>query len=253
MRHHATVALVVVAIALGACSSQTEAPQSTTSATTVAAATTLAATTSSAAEPEEDEGFALGLELDPGTYTSEVFATPVTFTVPAGWKVFEDEPGQFGLARMANDGPPLLVLRDISGAATDCREEPEPGVGNSSEALSTWLAIHEGLVTTSPVAAAVGGLDGYVVDTALDPAWTEACPFSNGHPTVMTVVGSDISRGLHWGVDETSADRIWVLDLPPATGSNIVIMADACCGVSKDEQWAAAQTVVESFEFDTSG
>ena len=29
------------------------------------------------------------------------------FTVPAGWKVFEDEPGQFGLAVVAHDGAPL--------------------------------------------------------------------------------------------------------------------------------------------------
>jgi hypothetical protein len=69
-------------------------------------------------ETVTEEAFTIGSELEPGTYTSQV-ATPVSFTVPAGWKVFEDEPGQFGLARMANDEPPLLVLRDIDGAAKD--------------------------------------------------------------------------------------------------------------------------------------
>jgi hypothetical protein len=183
-----------------------------------------------------------------------VFVTEITFTVPTGWKVFEDEPGMFGLARMANDGPPLLVLRDVSAAAIDCAEEPEPGVERSAEALTTWLANHEGLVTSDPEGVTVSGLDGYLIDVAMDPAWTEPCPFSNGQPIVMTLVGTDMSRGLHWGADQTEEQRVWVLDHPPVSSqSNLVIMADVCCGVSKEEQLEAAAPVVKSFVFKTNG
>jgi len=46
--------------------------------------------------------------------------------------MFEDEPGQFGLALLENDGPCLCVWRDVRAAAKSCAEEPEPGVGSSA-------------------------------------------------------------------------------------------------------------------------
>lgn len=242
---HLRVVIVLLATALGACSSNSNAVGQTTTSNSGMTSSTVDASGSATGG-----GFALGVELAPGTYTSKVFATPVTFTVPSGWKVFEDEPGQFGLARMVNDGPPLLVLRDIYPADVDCVQQPDWGVGQSAEDLTSWLADHDGLVTSDRVAVTIGGLEGYVIDVELDSSWTEPCPFSNGQPMVMTVVGSEISRGLHWGVDPNAPERLWILDLP--SGGNVVILADACCGVSKDEQWEAAQTVVESFELDTS-
>jgi hypothetical protein len=197
-----------------------------------------------------DSGITIGSELDPGTYTSTFFATPITFTVPEGWKVFEDEPGQFGLARMTNDGPPLLVLRDVRVAAADCSEAPEEGVGYSAEEFAAWLAAHEGLTTTDPAPVTIGGLEGMVIDVSLDPSWTTPCPFSGGQPIVMTLVGTEISRGLHWGIDATEEQRIWLLDLPEVSGGNVVILADACSGVAPADQLTAAQQVVDSITFE---
>jgi hypothetical protein len=68
----------------------------------------------------------------------------------------------------------------------------------------------------------------------------------------MTLVGTDISRGLHWGVDATEEQRVWVLDLPQVDGGNLVILADVCCGVTREEQLSAAQQVVESINFEDS-
>ena len=194
--------------------------------------------------------FTVGEELEPGEYTSQVFETPVTFTVPEGWKVFEDEPGQFGLARMANDGPPLLIMRDIDGASAGCHPIAEPGVGRAAADLAHWLASHEGLVTTEPVAVKVGGLNGYMMDVNLDPSWTTTCPFSDG-PTVMTIVGSAISSDVYWGVERTRMQRMWVLDLPSVKDGNIVLMGDVCCGVDQDDQLGADKQVVDSVSFDT--
>ena len=134
--------------------------------------------------------FTVGEELEPGDYTSQVFETPVTFKVPEAWKIFEDEPGQFGLARMANDGPPLFILRDIDAAAAGCSLHTDPGVGRGAADLTRWLASHKGLVTTKPVPVTVGGLDGYMVDVSLDPSWTKVCSAITPVPSVMTIMGS---------------------------------------------------------------
>ncbi|MFB7892172.1 hypothetical protein ACFC1I_08235 [Microbacterium sp. NPDC056044] len=210
--------------------------------------------TSSTPEPSPSGstvGYEVGSELDPGTYTSQVFDTPVTFTVPAGWKVFEDVPGWIGLARMENDGPPLLVVRDVDAAAKSCSEEAEPGVGRTPAQLTTWLSEHEGLATSEPSQVTVGGLDGTTIDTAMAPSWTTACPFSEGQPIAMTLVGTDISKTFHWGNDAEWSDRLWVLDLPSVENGNIVIVGTICCGVDRQDQLDAVQEVVDSFEFDT--
>ena len=192
------------------------------------------------------------MPLPPGTYTSEVFKTPLTYTVPDGWKMFEDEPGQFGLALLENDGPCLCVWRDVRAAAKSCAEEPEPGVGSSSADIVNWLATREGLDTTEPQPVSIGELDGYMIDVRMDPDWTNDCPFSNGEPIVMTLVGTDISAGVHWGTDKSSAQRYYLLDLgEDGADGNIAITVEVCCGAQWDERMAAVTPVVESFVFDT--
>src|SRR5215213_5549057 len=85
------------------------------------------------------------MPLPQGTYTSAVFETPLTYNVPTGWKMFEDEPGQFGLALLENDGPCLCIWRYVRAAATSCAEEPEPTIGSSASDIAGWLSMHEGL------------------------------------------------------------------------------------------------------------
>ena len=190
------------------------------------------------------------MPLPPGTYTSEVFDTPLTYTVPTGWKMFEDEPGQFGLALLENDGPCLCIWRDVRAAATSCAEEPEPSIGSSASDIAGWLSMHEGLITTEPEPVSIGGLDGYMIDVRMDPDWTNDCPFSNGEPVVMTLVGTDISAGVHWGTDKSSAQRYYLLDLgKDGADGNIAITVEVCCGAQWEERVKAVTPVVESFVF----
>lgn len=192
------------------------------------------------------------MPLPPGTYTSEIFDTPLTYTVPAGWKMFEDEPGQFGLALLENDGPCLCVWRDVRAAAKSCAEEPEPGVGSSAADIANWLATRDGLDTTQPEPVSVGGLNGYMIDVRLDPGWTATCPFSNGDPTVMTLVGTSISAGVHWGTAKNSSQRYYLLDLGKnGDDGNIAITVEVCCGAQWDERMKAVAPVIASFVFDT--
>jgi hypothetical protein len=191
------------------------------------------------------------MPLPPGTYISEVFDTPLTYTVPDGWKMFEDEPGQFGLALLENDGPCLCIWRDVRAAAKSCAEEPEPSVGSSASDIAGWLSMHEGLITTDPEPVSVGGLHGYMIDVRMDPDWTNDCPFSNGEPIVMTLVGTDISAGVHWGTDKSSAQRYYLLDLgEDGADGNIAITVEVCCGAQWDERMAVVTPVIESFVFD---
>ena len=206
----------------------------------------------STSAPENVQQFKVGEELDPGKFASRVFETPATFTVPGGWKVFEDEPGQLGLARIANDGPPLLILRDIDAAAAGCITKPEQGVGREAADLSQWLTDRKGLVTTEPVPVLVGGLSGYVMDVSLDPSWTKTCPDITPEPSVMTIVGSPpLSSGVLWGPERARMQRMWFLDLPTVENGNIVVMGDVCCGVDEDDQLSADQEIVDSLSFDT--
>ena len=185
--------------------------------------------------------------LPAGTYSSEVFATPVTYTVPAGWKMFEDEPGQFGLALVANDRPCVCFWRDVRAAAASCAEEPEAGVGASAADITTWLARHKGLKTTTPKAVRVGGLSGYVIDVAMDPAWTGQC---DGETSVPTLVGTGISSGVHWGSSAQSSQRIYLLDLgEDGANGNIAINIEVCCGVEFKERTAAVTPIIDSLVF----
>jgi hypothetical protein len=193
--------------------------------------------------------FVLGEPLAPGTYASMTFATPLTFTVPQGWKVFEDEPGQFGLARLVNDGPCLCVWRDVRAMSRDCAELPARGVADTASAIAAELASRPGIMASKPRRVTIGGLRGMVIDVSIDPAWTRTCPFSQGRPAVPMIVGSGLSTGVAWDVEPNDPQRLYLLALPGATGSNIVIDADACCGVGRAEQVAAADEVVASFEF----
>jgi hypothetical protein len=89
--------LVALVLTLAACA-VASAPAATPGASTEVATGSVGAVSAapSAVRPEPHQ------PLPAGTYTSEVFATPLTYTVPDGWKMFEDEAGQFGLALVAN-------------------------------------------------------------------------------------------------------------------------------------------------------
>lgn len=239
------VGLVSALLVLAGCSSGEGAAAKPT-ATAPAASMTASPTSSdiSVAAPAAERN----RQLDPGTYGSEVFTTPLTFTVPSGWKVFEDEPGQFGLALVANDGPCICVWRDVRVAAKSCAEHPEAGVAGSAAGITTWLAGREGLKTTKPKPVTVGGLRGFQMDLRLDPAWTRDCPFSDGEPVVMTLVGTTVSTGVHWGAGPGGATRLFVLDVPGGQGGNIAINVEVPAATF-DARMAANTPVIESFSF----
>ena len=163
-----------------------------------------------------DGGECLG-PLDAGTYTTQVFSPPITYTVPDGWQNGEDLPGNF-LLQLQGDARYLGIDRDIA-APMECEEAPEPGVEQTVSALTAWLTEHEGLVTTEPQPVSVGGLDGVYLDISLDPAWTVGCPFSQGNPVVPFIIGGGVSS-LHHVIGPGMETRLYLLEYD---GGNIAI------------------------------
>jgi len=238
--------LTVAVLVSGGCAGGAV-PSASSSASTVTS-TAVGGSAPSPAASQPPTVPAIGAELPPGTYRSDMFATPVTFTLPAGWKVFEDETGQFGLALVANDGPCLCVWRDVRAMSTSCEEQPDPGAGTTATAIAARLEERPGIVATAVQPVDLGGLHGTRLDIAINPRWTKTCPFSQGRPAVPTLVGSGISTGVAWDVEAGDPQRLYLLDLPWRTG-NLAVMVDVCCGADWDERIAAATPVVSSFSF----
>jgi hypothetical protein len=228
----------MTALVLGACSSGGDdaAEVTTTTASDDAAGT---------------EGFVLDEELDPGTYHSESFLIPISVTVPEGWEIFEDEPGQFGLDVVAHPEPPVLIIRDVAASALGCVEGPAEGVDTTAAVIADTLANRDGIVASEPEPVSIGGLDGVMLDVALDPSWTQGCPFTDGEPTVSTLIGNaGASAEFFWGVMADSSQRIYLLDVDEAHGGgNVLVMIETCCGVAPPERIAESTPVVESLRF----
>ena len=242
--------LVVTVLLVTACASKKQTPEP--SPTSDIASPTESATpivVASATEPFQVVQDAL---LPPGTYTSEAFKPGLTYTVPAGWVMYDDEPGQFELALEHKD-PYIYVWRDVRAVAPNCAQEPHPEVGSSAADITGWLATHDGLDTTEPQPVSIGGLDGYVIDVRMSLDWTEGCPFSDGEPTVPTIMGtSPLSNFVFWGSLTDSSQRYYFLDLGEAgANGNIAVTAEVCCGEEWDEVMDQVTPVIESFVFDT--
>ena len=152
-----------------------------------------------------------------------------------------------------------MCLAGCAAASRDCAEKPEPGVGGTAEDIAAWLADLPGLNSSEPVPVTVGGLDGVMIDVAMTSSWTEPCPFSGGQPVVMTVVGTEISSGVHWGTDANDSQRMYLLDVPD--GGNIAIVVEVGFGPMYNDldspefqdRIDTVTPVIDTFEFDVSG
>ena len=148
--------------------------------------------------------------LAPGTYTTSAFdpfADPgrsgrLRYTVPAGWKVKDDQAGAFVLHHLgdAAQGPSssdvfIAVLAQPSMAAefapgADCATSLDaPGVGGGRDELAAAIRARPGIVSTPPTEVTFGAFSGLMLDVRLAPSWTGGCMSPGGR-----VVGTQILR-----------------------------------------------------------
>jgi hypothetical protein len=217
---------VVLMVVLAACAGQAQStePQGTASGSQPASTPTTAPATASpsmASCPNPDGGTAnkcLGI-LPAGTYSTQVFDPQITYTVNEGWGNYEDLPGNFLLVPPgqsldgvnADTSDFIGIYSGVAAAAASCDEAPEPTAGRTAEGMAGWYTSDPGLDATSEPAS-IGGLDGFVVDIALDPAWTGSCPFAHaGEPLVPILVGTG-PAGLHHVLNASFSMRLYLLD-----------------------------------------
>jgi hypothetical protein len=210
--------IVVVATVTGGCA---QAVQPNGNASSQSAATTSPSASPSARPcPNPYEGNAnkcLGV-LAAGTYSTQVFEPPITYTVGDNWGNYEDLPGNFLLVPPdqsldgvnADTSDFIGIYSGVAAAASSCEEVPEPTAIRSPAGMAAWFTGHHGLKATS-APTSIGGLDGFVIDMRLDPTWTGSCPFAHdGEPLVPILVGTG-PAGLHHVLNASFAMRLYVL------------------------------------------
>jgi hypothetical protein len=207
-------------------------------------------------------GVCLG-DMDAGRHVSAVF-TPFeppstwrynygrfSFSVPDGWANLEDGKDDYVLAtREAAPDNDILLIAGVAPHVQDavCSElaSPEPGVGTSPQAIARWIGTITGLITTKPIPAQVGGIQGFMLDVSVSPASTHHCPF-------IDVAGaqlfsqSDPKSEFDFGIWGDGRMRLFLLDL----GDERTLMIDIE-GQTKadwDSLIPRAMPVVESFIF----
>jgi hypothetical protein len=190
-----------LAILVAACSGSASSP----TASAPPAASSPTPTSTPVAEPTRPTcpsphgGSCLG-PLEPGTYETVRFVTPITYTVPAGWANFEDLPGNFLLIPPggSNDGVDagtsdyigIYQGVEIAVAVEACRAAPDPEVGRSPEAMLAALAASPGLAVTEPEPVVIGGLEGLSADIRLVEGWEGTCPDAPFPLVPLTIGGS---------------------------------------------------------------
>ena len=211
-------------------------------------------------DPEPSAG-CLG-DLDAGVHSSQYFDPFVPangnwqprfgalgYEVPDGWENSADWPGEFTFkGQTSTDDSGIHLWSDvaIASAAVSCPETPQPGVGRTVAAMTTWLTALPGIASTDPAAVTIGGLPGTTLDVSMDPTWKQPCPFSQGKP-YRALFSSPDGSGFHWGVDSQGRMRLYLLDL--GDGRTLLIDIEAPSKASYDKLIDGATAIVESFTF----
>jgi hypothetical protein len=200
--------------------------------------------------------------VDAGSYSSlffDPFLAPggswsarygaLTYTVPDNWVNLEDWPGSYALeAGGPGPTPAVYIIHDVvlSTRADPCVAAQDPDVGATAEALANGLA-RPGLQATAPVPVTIGGLSGYRVDVALDPAYTTPCPFSGGQPHIELLTDRPAADGWSWGIQRNERHRLYLLDV--GAGHAILVGIHGLTDVTFDDFVGQATAVIDSFVF----
>jgi hypothetical protein len=180
------------------------------------------------------EGQACLGRLAAGTYTTQIFHPTLTYTVPAGWKNYEDTPGNFLLVPPHGNLPGVNAgTSDFIGIYTSvappkgCEIGVEPGVLATVAGYRGWAKRQPGFRNPRFRPVKVGGLSGIVADLRLARGWTKTCIYSDGLPVQPLITGLGISF-LDHNVLPGQVTRLYLLDyLQGALAIEVVDIKDA--------------------------
>jgi hypothetical protein len=177
----------------------------------------------------------------PQIASSDQFKAPFTYAVSQDW-TFSGEGARY-YSWDATDGSSthLIVLSSVMAARSDCTTRSKRGVGRSSDAMTSWLSTHPGLVATTPEAIELGRAAGSFVDVELAADWDQRC--RNG----LVLVTAKGARPQSWSIDGDAKLRFYVLDLPG--GDTVTIVVNVPHASDFQDVIAEATPLVESFDF----
>ncbi len=175
--------------------------------------------------------------LEAGIYASNEFdptgdgeAAQLIYTVPDGWANTLDTGTSYFLRPTAdyladagsdgNDGVHGIYLQAGTMATTqprDCTGVDDPGVAHTAQAIAAHLLTLPGVRATDRGTLDIGGRTGSMIDIAIDPAWTAACPWSGDAPFRSLIGWADLPSGSGvWGTGAGARQRVVLLDAAPA-------------------------------------
>lgn len=229
------------------------APNRVAQATATATAPTPGSSSAQRSCPNPHGGQCLG-PIAAGTYTTKVFETRVTYTVPDGWANYEDLPGNMLLVPPestlqgvdAGTGDYIGLGDGVSVASANCEERRESGVEATPEAMAAYFTSHEGLETTTPERVEVGGLEGWVVDLGIADGYTKGCPYEGweGIPMVPMIIGGTGPASLHHVVVPGFETRLYLL-----AGQAGRVLSIEISDHPDGPPMAELDAVVQTFEF----
>jgi len=202
--------------------------------------------------------------LPPGTYLTlgfDPFGVPevsgqLSYTLPPGWNVLEDQPASF-TAHHVLDNTFVLLLAEPRMAAeiesgTTCGPFSEaPGVAHGVDDIVAAIIARPGVGSTLPAPVTVGGYEGQILDLNVARSWTGGCQAPEGLIVgIPLLLGAGSGTGPTIGIGRDSAIRLILLDLTNGRTLSIAIFKpDASSASPFEEQVAVAMPVIESFEF----
>ena len=193
-----------------------------------------------------------------GTYATEFQVPALTYTVPsAGWSTLDREvsPGNFHLfppgSTMAGfetgRGDVITVIASGVPPGT-CTGAPSTKFPGSYDGLLEFLTTNKHITVSGPKSAAVGGLQGNVLNITYAKA--DGCVDGD---YVDLYIGVDRSHGQFGIPPATASMRLFLMHVPGSEKALVIEIDDGKGGGSDygdgDAWYAAAQGVIDSFAF----
>jgi hypothetical protein len=184
------------------------------------------------------------IPLAAGNYDSVMLEPGISYALPSGWEQYADTRTWFETSPPGHRGTIAIFVRPKAAKpTTGCVALADAAVGPKASDLVAWISAHPALAVSKPSAASVAGLPGKVIDVALDPTWTDECPWDYERPGTSLLLFGDTGTDV-WGVTGDQHLRLYIADLPG--GGTFVIDIDHFYGWDLEEFRAAAQPIVES-------